>query len=99
MEFEYDPEKSEINQQKHGISLEEAKILWEGSGVTIEGRILEERRFATIGLLREKFYSCVFVFREFKIRIISLRRSRDREIKIYWERMGHEETTEENQGK
>ncbi|MDY2947529.1 BrnT family toxin [Mannheimia varigena] len=26
--FEYDPNKSEINQAKHGIDFEQAKLLW-----------------------------------------------------------------------
>lgn len=100
MEFEYDLQKSEANERKHGIALEEAKKLWEMPAVTLEGRILQERRFVRIGLLREKFYSCVFTYRDFKIRLISLRRSRDYEIKIYWERSGHEkEATEEDLSK
>ena len=93
MEFEYDPQKSELNLQKHGVAFEEAKVLWQQPAVTIEGRILKERRFVRIGFLRDKFYSCVFTLREFKIRIISLRRSRNQEIKIYWERIGYEKET------
>ena len=49
MEFEYDPQKSELNRQKHGISLEEAKALWTVAGVVIKARTMDEARFLRIG--------------------------------------------------
>ena len=66
MKFEYDSKKSQLNRQKHGISLEEAKELW-----------------LVIGI---------------EIRLISARRSRREEEKIYEEKIKNEETREENQG-
>ena len=60
MKFEYDPEKSALNQKKHGISLEEAKALWLAVGVEIQGRTEDEPRFLRIGKLKGRLHSCVY---------------------------------------
>jgi len=36
--FEFDPEKSRINRQKHGIGFDEAKKLWEGRVLEMPAR-------------------------------------------------------------
>ena len=85
MKFDYDHVKSMANQIKHGVSLEEAKGLWLVPNVQIEARMVDETRFMIIGKFRDKFYSCVFTMRSETIRLISMRRSREREEKIYHE--------------
>jgi len=45
-----------------------------------------EDRFVIIGRSEDKMYSCVFTFRERKIRIISCRRSREKEKRGYYEK-------------
>jgi len=60
MKFEYDPKKSVINQSKHGVSLEEAKILWSVPAVEIEARTIDEPRYMIIGMINNKHYSCYF---------------------------------------
>ena len=87
MKFEYDPEKSKSNLEKHGISLEHATRLWFVSSVEIAARNLDETRFMIIGKLEGKFYSCIFTVREDAIRLISARRSRKNEEEIYHEKI------------
>ncbi len=83
MEFEYDPKKSEANQQKHGISFEEAKVLWSVPGITLMAKNQDEVRFMRTGLIQERCFSCFFTMRDLKIRLISVRRSREKEIMDY----------------
>lgn len=93
MEFEYDPKKSRINRDKHGISLEEAKQLWFVPAVEVTAQsCFDEQRFMLIGRLGGKFYSCIFTMRGETFRLISARRSGKKEVKIYHENI-HEEKT------
>ena len=46
MRFEYDPDKSSANRQKHGIDFEEAQALWTDPNLLeIPARGLDEPRF------------------------------------------------------
>lgn len=92
MEFEYDFQKSKLNFEKYGISLEEARNLWLIPFVQIPARVFDETRFMLIGKLKEKFYSCVFTVRGQKIRLISARRSRKEEESIYHENIQENES-------
>ncbi|MCB1177962.1 MAG: BrnT family toxin [Leptospiraceae bacterium] len=83
MQFEYDPEKSKKNKEKHGIDFEEAKELWNGEIVEVPVESEVESRFMVIGKILEKFWSAFITYREAVTRIISVRRSRDKEKKIY----------------
>ena len=74
MEFEFDPEKSELNRQKHGISFEEAKGMWLVPGVQLQSHFREEPRFLRIAQLGGKFYTSFFTVREGRVRLISTRR-------------------------
>lgn len=99
IDFEYDLNKSENNLKKHGISFEEAKHLWLVPAVEVEAKTEDEPRFIRIGKLNGKFYSCIFTVRKGRVRIISVRRSRREEQKIYWEKMKDEENKEKDKGK
>ena len=90
VEFEFDEAKSKQNYEKHGLSLEDAKELWAVLGVVVDARMTEEVRYLRIGSIRGKFYSCIFTMREKRIRLISVRRSREEEEKIYKELIRHE---------
>ncbi|HUX49285.1 MAG TPA: BrnT family toxin [Spirochaetia bacterium] len=84
MEFEYDPKKSQADKAKHHIDFEDAQTLWEdGNLIEIPARIADEPRSLIIGKIGEKHWSAVVTYREQKIRIISVRRSRREEIEIY----------------
>ena len=84
MEFEFDPSKSKINQQKHGIDFIKAQRLWEDIGrIVIPTKVIDEPRYLVIGTIERKHWSAVVTTREKNIRIISVRRSRKEEIEIY----------------
>ena len=83
MEFEYDSDKSRINQEKHGIGFEEAKAIWLSDNVVIPAITRGEKRFMVIGRIGQDLYSCIFTLRKQRIRIISCRRARDKERGIY----------------
>ncbi|BDA75780.1 conserved hypothetical protein [Calothrix sp. PCC 7716] len=84
MQFEFDERKSASNQVKHGIDFVEAQKLWQDTDrVEVAARAVEESRFLVIGQIKAKFWAAVITYREERVRIISVRRARDEEIKIY----------------
>lgn len=85
MKFEYDSNKSLANKLKHGIDFEEAQLLWDDDFLEFLVDFQEERRFLVIGKIHEKFWSAVIAYRTASVRIISVRRSRKREIDLYEE--------------
>ena len=90
MIFDFDPNKSRTNREKHGISLEEARELWSVLAVEIQARTQDEPRFMIIGKIKGKLYSCIFAKRGEVARIISARRSHKKEEKIYYENVRQE---------
>jgi len=84
MIFDFDPEKSKTNKQKHGIDFIEAQELWlDGGLIQVPARTTEEARFMVIGKIQDKHWSAIFTCRNQGVRIISARRSRHEEIQIY----------------
>jgi uncharacterized protein len=84
MEFEFDEQKSASNKVKHGIDFIEAQELWlDIDRVEINARTVEEARFLVIGMVNQKYWSAVITYRGERVRIISVRRARDEEIKLY----------------
>jgi len=84
MEFEFDPEKSNIDKSKHGIDFVEAQALWDDPDIIeIPVKVSDEPRFLVIGKISEKHWSGVITYRTEKIRIISVRRSRKEEVDLY----------------
>ena len=84
MEFEFDPEKSDINKKKHGIDFNEVQVLWnEPDLIEIPVKTSDEARFLAIGRIAGRHWSGVITYRGEKIRIISVRRSRKEEVDIY----------------
>ena len=83
--FEFDPAKSAANKAKHGIDFEEAKALWDDqqrieAGVRVHGQ--EERRII-VGRIGGLHWTAIVTERGDKIRIISVRRSRESERQHY----------------
>ena len=84
MEFEFDQNKSDNNKHKHGVDFYEAQKLWDDSCfIEIPVKTSDESRFLVIGKISEKYWSGIITYRDEKIRIISVRRSRKEEIDIY----------------
>lgn len=84
MEFEFDPKKSDGNKVKHGIGFYEAQALWDDPDfIEIPVKTSDEPRFLVIGKISEKHWSGIITYRSDKIRLISVRRSRKKEVDIY----------------
>ena len=84
MEFEFDRRKSRSNRTKHGIDFVEAQALWDDPDVLeIPARTVDEPRFLVIGRISGSHWSAIVTYREDRIRIISVRRSRDEEVALY----------------
>lgn len=84
MIFEFDPAKSKGNKEKHGIDFVEAQLLWGDSrSIGFPGKSDDEPRFAMIAELNSKLWVAFYTVREGKIRIISVRRARKAERKLY----------------
>jgi len=85
MEFDFDPNKSDSNLKKHGIDFTEAQLIWlDERHLIVPARSSTEIRYAAIGLIEDKLWTCIFTLREGIIRIISARRSRDEEKEGYY---------------
>jgi len=87
MEFEWDPDKSEANLKKHGISFHEASTVF-GDPLAITfndpDHSIGEHRFLTFGYSRmNQLLVIVHTERHGKTRIISARRATRQEREIY----------------
>ncbi|MEO1022145.1 MAG: BrnT family toxin [Bacteroidota bacterium] len=84
MEFELNDQKSESNKSKHGIDFREAALLWmDADLLEIEARTEDEPRFMAVGKLSGLYWSAIYTKRNDRIRLISVRRSRKKEIHLY----------------
>ena len=82
--FQFDDLKSKSNFKKHGIDFIAAQALWDDSNLLeIPAKTLDEPRFLTIGKINQKHWSAIITYRNGKIRLISVRRSRAEEVTLY----------------
>lgn len=78
--FEWDEPKRRRNLAKHGIDFLSAEELFaDGGAVTRPARSDTEMRFQTIGLVAGRCLTAIWTERNGRVRLISLRRSRDEE--------------------
>lgn len=84
IDFEFDESKSYGNLEKHGIDFKKAQALWNDPDLLqIQAKSEDEPRFLVIGRIDLKHWSAVITYRSDVIRIISVRRSRVKEIELY----------------
>jgi uncharacterized DUF497 family protein len=84
MEFEWDSKKSLANKSKHGIDFNLAREIWnDDNRVEIQAPYPLEERSVLIGKIDKKLWTAVFTYRGNVTRIISVRRSRKKEIQLY----------------
>ncbi|MBI4685870.1 MAG: BrnT family toxin [Nitrospirae bacterium] len=84
MKFEWDGTKSELNREKHGIDFEMAEALWlDKNKIEIEAPHPIEKRNIIIAELHGKLWTAIFTIRSNAVRIISVRRSREKEVELY----------------
>jgi uncharacterized protein len=92
MKFEWDPQKNRTNRLKHKIDFESAKRLWEDPDrIEIRAPHPIENRYILIGKMGECLWSAVYTLRGETVRIISVRRSKKQEIKLYEQEKTREE--------
>ena len=84
-QFEYDEVKSRIILDKHGIDFDEAMTLWEDCKlVCLQSKVkTDEVRLLFIGQINTKHWIAIATRIGENIRIISVRRSRKNEVRIY----------------
>lgn len=90
MIFEYDKAKNEANIEKHKVSFEEVQDIWDDPNLVVfHARKRGEKRMMAIG----RAYSIVFTVIHTKkgqaIRIISARRSTEKEVRLYEQAKQH----------
>ena len=84
MEFEFDPAKSEANKAKHGIDFVAAQELWyDFFGVDADAGYAAEARRVRVGRIAGILWAGVYVLRDERVRIISVRRARIQERRRY----------------
>lgn len=84
MEFEFDQHKSRSNKAKHGIDFVEAQALWRDvQRLEVAVRVTDESRFLVIGKIGDRHWSAVITYRDRAVRLISVRRSRAKEVELY----------------
>jgi uncharacterized protein len=89
MPFEFDARKSEANAVRHGIDFVEAQALWaDPDFLEIPARTAGDPRYLVLGTIGERHWSAVITYREQRVRIISVRRSRQEEVEIYEDHKG-----------
>lgn len=82
--FEFDPQKSESNLEKHGIDFVYAQAIWQDPDlIEVQAKSDDEPRSLVVGLLDGKHWSAIITYRSDKVRIISVRRSRASEVALY----------------
>jgi len=87
MKFEWDDKKSLSNKLKHGIDFSTAVEIWKDDNrVEIKAPYPLEERGILIGKINKKLWTAIFAYRGDDIRIISVRRSRKKEILLYEEK-------------
>ena len=84
MEFEFDSRKSAKNKEKHGIDFVEAQQLWNDPDfIGFPARSDDEVRFALLAKLRRRVWVAFYTLRDGRIRLISVRRARPTEERLY----------------
>lgn len=84
MFFIYDAEKDQSNLAKHGISPEDARMLWRDDHlIEIGAAYRRERRRMVIAKCDGMYWSAIITYRGSVTRIISVRPSTEKEKRIY----------------
>jgi len=92
LKFEWDPQKNRTNRLKHKIDFESARSLWEDpERIEIRAPHPIENRYILIGKIEKQLWSAIYTLRGEAVRIISVRRSKKQEMKLYEQEKTREE--------
>lgn len=82
--FGFDPAKSASNQAKHGLDFVEAQKLWaDDRRLNLPADSSVEPRFAIVARMGEHHWFSVYTLRGSNIRLITVRRAREKEAEAY----------------
>jgi hypothetical protein len=86
--FEWNEAKNRANISKHGLSFEDASIVFSGPCVTFEDMRhgYGEERFITLGSLAGRVVVIAHTSRDENTRVISMRKANSREQEIYYQK-------------
>lgn len=60
--FDYDPKKSQLNKEKHGLSLEDATLLWDTDHIIIPAKnMADEERYLILGMINKCMPLCLLI--------------------------------------
>ncbi|OIO10394.1 MAG: hypothetical protein AUJ52_04380 [Elusimicrobia bacterium CG1_02_63_36] len=82
-EFEFDPDKSLQNRERHGVDLEWAQRFWDVTHVIIPAKTDREIRFLLLAKFEDKCFAVVFTTRGERNRLISCHRADRRLERLY----------------
>ena len=69
MKFEYDPDKSAANREKHGIDFDEAQALWDDPYlIEAPANVTDEPRFLAVGMIGARHWTAVYTYRSDRVR-------------------------------
>jgi uncharacterized DUF497 family protein len=85
LEIEFDQQKSDRNEEERGIPFSLATEFEWNSVVERPSNRYGEERFMAFGLIRNRVHALVYTKRGLIVRVISLRRANEREVKYYEE--------------
>lgn len=85
MEIEFDPAKDAANLSKHGVSLARAADMDLGAARVVEDDRTNygEARFIALGTIGSRVHVLVFTMRDEVVRVISLRKAKPKEVRLY----------------
>lgn len=87
MKIEFDTEKDAANIARHGVALALGAKIFDDHDVLIVPTIREqdrEDRYKAIGLIGDKLWTAIHVYRGDVVRFLSVRRSNNSEQRIYY---------------
>ena len=87
MKIEFDTEKDAANFARHGVALALGAKIFDDHDVLIVPNIREqdrEDRYKAIGLIGDKLWTTIHVYRGDVVRFLSVRRSNNSEQRIYY---------------
>ncbi len=88
MSISYDPNKNQINIEKHGIDFKNVyEFEWDNAWIFEDQRYdYKEVRYIAYGMLNKRLHFICFKETDAGIRVISFRKANKREVKSYEQR-------------
>lgn len=83
MDYEWDERKRSANIAIHGVDFDAIKNFDWATCLTVPDERHSEGRYLSLGMIERRLYAVAYTWRDNAIRIISLRKANQREVKKY----------------